>query len=75
MCTITATELKNNLGKYLDMMTREEIAITKNGKYIGSLVPPKNEKLDSFFNDLSGILNEKDFENSDDPKIAHILDK
>lgn len=75
MCTITATELKNNLGKYLDMMTREEIAITKNGKYIGSLVPPKNEKLDLFFNDLSGILNEKDFENSDDPKIAHILDK
>ena len=75
MCTITATELKNNLGKYLDMMTREEIAITKNGKYIGSLVPPKNEKLDSFFNDLTGILNEKDFENSDDPKIAHILDK
>ena len=75
MRTITATELKNNLGKYLDMMTREEIAITKNGKYIGSLVPPKNEKLDSFFNDLSGILNEKDFENSDDPKIAHILDK
>lgn len=75
MCTITATELKNNLGKYLDMMTREEIAITKNGKYIGSLVPPKNEKLDSFFNDLSGILSEKDFENSDDPKIAHILDK
>ena len=75
MRTITATELKNNLGKYLDMMTREEIAITKNGKYIGSLVPPKNEKLDSFFNDLSGILNEKDFENSDDPKIVHILDK
>ena len=75
MCTITATELKNNLGKYLDMMTREEIAITKNGKYIGSLVPPKNEKLDSFFDKLTGILNEKDYENSDDPRIVHILEK
>jgi len=38
---------------YIVDPSKEEIAITKNGKYIGSLVPPKNEKLDSFFNDLT----------------------
>lgn len=75
MCTITATELKNNLGKYLEMMQTEEIAITKNGKYIGSLVPPKNEELNLFFQELTGVMDEKDFENTDDPKILHILGK
>lgn len=29
---ITASELKNNLGKYLDLAQREDIYITKNGK-------------------------------------------
>lgn len=74
MCTITATELKSNLGKYLDMMTREEIAITKNGKYIGSLVPPKNEKLDSFFEKYTGIINEEEADLSD-PRLARMLGK
>ena len=31
--TITATEFKNNLGKYLDLASTEEIFISKNGKY------------------------------------------
>lgn len=75
MLTITVTELKNNLAKYLDMMATQEIAITKNGKYIGSLVPPKNEKLDEFFDKFAGSLNELDFENSDDPRILGILGK
>lgn len=75
MCTITATELKNNLGKYLDLMATEEIAITKNGKYIGSLVPPKNEKLDNFFAEMTGILNEEEYKESVDPKINRMLGK
>ncbi len=75
MRTITATELRKNLDKYLKMMAKEEIAITKNGKYIGSLVPPKNEKLDSFFNDLTGILNENDYKNNNDDRIERILSK
>ena len=31
--TITATELKNNLGKYLILAATEDIFITKNGRY------------------------------------------
>ena len=30
--SITATELKNNLGKYLLLSAKEDIFITKNGK-------------------------------------------
>ena len=31
--SITATELKNNLGKYLLLSAKEDVFITKNGKY------------------------------------------
>lgn len=42
---ITATELKKNLGKYLDMVSSENVLITKNGKIIAQLSNPVTEKL------------------------------
>ena len=33
--TITATEFKNNFGKYLKLVATEDIVVTKNGKTIG----------------------------------------
>lgn len=39
-CTITATELKQNLGKYLDFMEEQnDVVITKNGMKIARLTP------------------------------------
>ena len=35
--SITATELKSNLGKYLDQAATEDIYISKNGKIIAKL--------------------------------------
>ena len=32
--SITATELKNNLGKYLLLSAKEDVFITKNGKVV-----------------------------------------
>ena len=37
MCYITATELKNNLGHYLELSSKEDVFITKNGKPIAVL--------------------------------------
>ena len=37
---VTATEFKMNMGKYLELVRKEDIAITKNGKKIGVLVDP-----------------------------------
>ena len=37
--SITATELKNNLGKYLMLAATEDIFITRNGKVVA---PPKS---------------------------------
>lgn len=52
---ITATELKTNLGKYLELADRQDIFITKNGKSIAKLTSPSINKL-SVLDDLVGII-------------------
>ena len=44
MMSITATELKQNLSKYLLSMT-EDIYITRNGKVVSKLTNPFQDKL------------------------------
>ncbi len=41
---ITLTELKGNLGKYVEMSQDEDILITKNGKIISRLTEPFTER-------------------------------
>ena len=49
---ITATELKLNLGKYLNLVLMEDIWITRNGKLIAKMVNPNVSSVDA----ISGIL-------------------
>ncbi len=44
--SITATELKNNLSKYLLMASSEDIYITRNGKIVAKLSNPFQDRLD-----------------------------
>ena len=54
--TATATEMKNNFGKYLDMVIRgNEVIITKNGKEIGRMIP-KSAAVSYLTDSLTGIL-------------------
>ena len=53
--SITATELKNNLGKYLLLSATEDILITKNGKVVAKLVNPDQNRIDTA-KSLFGIL-------------------
>lgn len=55
MCTITATELKTNLGKYLNLSKTEDIYISKSGKIIAKLSNPNQSRID-IANSLFGIL-------------------
>ena len=52
--TITATELKSNLHKYLMMVEFEDINITKNGKNIATLTSGKEAKRTALYS-LVGI--------------------
>ncbi len=53
--SITATELKNNLGKYLLLSATEDIYITRNGKVVSKLTNPFQERVD-VAKSLFGIL-------------------
>ena len=52
----TATDIKNNFGKYLDMVINgNEVIITKNGKEVGRLIP-KGKAVSTITDSLRGIL-------------------
>ena len=53
--SITATELKLNLAKYLLLSATEDIYITKNGKIVSKLTNPFQERVD-IAKSLFGIL-------------------
>ncbi len=53
---VTATEFKTNFGKYLDLLTQEDIFITKNGKTIAKVVNPNVSAVDSISGLLAGKL-------------------
>ena len=53
--SVTATELKMNLGKYLLLAETEDIYITKNGKIIAKLTNPNQDRVD-IAESLFGIL-------------------
>lgn len=53
--SITATELKMNLGKYLLMAETEDIYITRNGKIIAKLTNPNQDRVD-MAKSLFGII-------------------
>lgn len=53
--SITATELKKNLGKYLLLAATEDVYITKNGKTIAKLSNPNQDRV-NMAKSLFGVL-------------------
>ncbi|MBQ8370820.1 MAG: type II toxin-antitoxin system prevent-host-death family antitoxin [Clostridia bacterium] len=61
--SITATELKMNLSKYLLLAETEDVYITRNGKIVAKLTNPHQERVDlakSLFGVLSDEISEED---------------
>lgn len=53
--SITATELKANLGKYLLMAATEDVYVSRNGRTVAKLTSPYQNKLDTV-NSLFGSI-------------------
>ena len=53
--SITATELKQNLGKFLLLAATEDIFITRNGKVVAKLSNPNQDRVD-VAKSLFGVL-------------------
>lgn len=70
--SITATELKNNLGKYLMLAATEDIFITRNGKVLAKLSNPHQGRVD-IAKSLFGILpNEPTLEQAREERLNSI---
>lgn len=63
--TVTATEFKTNFGKYLELLNKEDVFITKNGKIIAQVSQPHDE-IDDLVDSLIGIAEGSGFESLDD---------
>ena len=53
--SVTATEFKTNLGKYLALAESEDVYITKNGKVVAKLTNPNADRI-AIANSLVGII-------------------
>lgn len=67
---ITATEFKTNFGKYLDMVAKEDIFITRNGKTIAKIVNPQISAVDSLRGMLKDIPSDVDLDSLLEERIS-----
>ena len=67
---VTATEFKTNFGKYLDMLTKEDIFITRNGKTIAKVINPQVSAVDSLRGMLKNVPSDIDMDSLRDERLS-----
>lgn len=68
--SVTETELKNNLGKYLLLSATEDVFITKNGRVVAKLTSPYQDRVQTA-KSLFGILpKDADVESSKSERLG-----
>lgn len=67
---VTATEFKTNFGKYLEMISREDIFITRNGKIIAKVINPQISAVDSLRGMLKGIPSDIDLDSLREERLS-----
>ena len=67
---VTATEFKTNFGKYLDMLTKEDIFITRNGKTIAKVINPQVSAVDSLRGMLKNVPSDIDMDSLREGRLS-----
>ena len=67
---VTATEFKTNFGKYLDMISKEDIFITRNGKTIAKVVIPQISAVDSLRGMLKDVPSDIDLDSLREERLS-----
>ena len=70
--SITATELKQNLSKYLVLSLTEDIFITRNGKVISKLTNPFQDRLQIVNSLFGSVPNEVTPEEANEERLGSI---
>ena len=71
---VTATEFKTNFGKYLDMVTKEDIFITRHGKTIAKVVNPQVSAVDSLHGMLKNVPSDLDLDSLREERLSKYED-
>ena len=71
---VTATEFKTNFGKYLDMVTKEDIFITRNGKTIAKVINPQVSAVDSLRGMLENVPSDIDMDSLREERLSKYED-
>ena len=71
---VTATEFKTNFGKYLDMLTKEDILITRNGKIIAKVINPQVSAVDSLRGMLKNLPSDIDLDSLREERLSKYED-
>jgi prevent-host-death family protein len=69
---VSSTEFKTNLGRYLKMVSAEDIVITRNGRRIAKLVKEEDDTL-AQVRSLFGILARSELAEMDDAGIKEAI--
>ena len=67
---VTATEFKTNFGKYLDMLTKEDIFITRNVKTIAKVINPQVSAVDSLRGMLKNVPSDIDMDSLREERLS-----
>ncbi len=59
---VTDAEFKANFGKYLELIAKEDVFITRNGKTVAKVVNPQVSAVDSLRGMLNGISSDIDMD-------------
>jgi len=70
--SITATELKTNLGKYLLLAATEDVFITRNGRTVAKLTSPYKNKLDTVNKLFGSVPDTMTLEEAKDERLSKI---
>lgn len=71
---VTATEFKTNFGKYLDMLTKEDIFITRNGKTIAKVINAQVSAVDSLRGMLKNVPSDIDLDSLREERLSKYED-
>lgn len=71
---ITATEFKTNFGKYLELVSKEDIFITRNGKTIAKVINPQISAVDSLRGLIKGAPSDIDIHSVREERLSKYED-
>ena len=71
---VTATEFKTNFGKYLDMLTKEDIFLTRNGKISAKVINPQVSAVDSLRGMQKNVTSDIDMDSLREERLSKYED-